>query len=993
MGNEHQAQTRRRSGPTPQSRAPTRIQQSSTHGVGPNPAEMQRRVGNRGAQAWLAEHRGVQAEHEEGQESAEQLTDDQLREIIGEEHLIEACRQNPRHSRRLGFLTPRRRNFLDLVPGWEDYTPGSEDFALAVARYQHDNSLEVDGQMGPDTWRHFVSTHEELDFDPDELEARWGTARDISELVSIDWYGNVEEFVFHAFSAIAPAALGRLGLAEVVRQDLETQIVDQLYQIHEELGSGVRAALEGRFLRVQVTGTIAVSNRVVTLTPLLPDRPQVIESRATTPADPVRTGIDYIASYINDPSRRAAIRDIDSPGVTAIIHASRMANTLVRQMGLNSQQIRQVLDGLRQDNPDLFRLALLHNRFLDELSDRQISGLDSYRQEFTGWYYSVARTITSAVGGEFVDDPNMAGIVADTAIGLIPVFDQITDARDIAAHLYKLTTRPGEVGRPMRWLGVGLSLIGVIPEVGSAIRGVFRLLMQGARRFGDRLAGNLGEIATGAYRLLQRTLPNLTTRLRELHQSVNRRWASWVERATEIWNDIGRRGSGLANFLLRISRQTWDRIIDAGRRMLPSQLTRAKALFDSVITRIGSAGRRAGEAVSRGGRATLEQIGRARDRILRLSSGGRMRIAQRALAESTARLDTLERRLADAVSEGSEELDRISREVSEEVAEINADLERRMTELGGEGAEETVEETAEAVAGREARREIGEPSARQTELFERSRSMDLDELFDNPDLLNNELREVSARISHPIAARAEIEVTLPNGHTWRRHENGRWCRNFEPGVGEACIINLDVDVDEILGLNWEEGMSEGGEFIAGEMNISTRMRRPRSAEQVPSFNELNLTADQLNAVRRISGQFLSTRLRTLWREIIENNPRAQTDMEEVRRLFNQNRIEESRRLARAVYNRARSRFWRKVRKDVAAKTELRGAGLRFAGSRGSAPFWEFPDGYKERLTLEHSTRVLDDPRRAVDSDNFQLVPFRENVNTLEWIRSLDEFIQ
>ena len=55
MGDQRQAKSRSKAGPSRQSQAPVRTQQTALRGVGWSPEVLQQRLGNRGTQAWLAE--------------------------------------------------------------------------------------------------------------------------------------------------------------------------------------------------------------------------------------------------------------------------------------------------------------------------------------------------------------------------------------------------------------------------------------------------------------------------------------------------------------------------------------------------------------------------------------------------------------------------------------------------------------------------------------------------------------------------------------------------------------------------------------------------------------------------------------------------------------------------------------------------------------------------------------------------------------------------
>jgi hypothetical protein len=91
-----------------------------------------------------------------------------------------------------------------------------------------------------------------------------------------------------------------------------------------------------------------------------------------------------------------------------------------------------------------------------------------------------------------------------------------------------------------------------------------------------------------------------------------------------------------------------------------------------------------------------------------------------------------------------------------------------------------------------------------------------------------------------------------------------------------------------------------------------------------------------------------------------------------------------RRVARELYNLHRNRFWNAVRNNAEARAYLESAGWRVGES--GVPVNRFTG---EQLTLEHSTRVVDDPRRALAADNLMFSPRSENVTLLEQLRALE----
>ena len=85
--------------------------------------------------------------------------------------------------------------------------------------------------------------------------------------------------------------------------------------------------------------------------------------------------------------------------------------------------------------------------------------------------------------GDFEEDPSTGEIVAGAAITMIPVVDQIADVRDIVANLYKLSSEDGRRDE-WTWLALVATLVGLVPVFGSALKGVFKLILGSLRRGG-----------------------------------------------------------------------------------------------------------------------------------------------------------------------------------------------------------------------------------------------------------------------------------------------------------------------------------------------------------------------------------------------------------------------------------------------------------------------------------------------------------------------------
>ncbi|WP_298890063.1 DUF4157 domain-containing protein [uncultured Serinicoccus sp.] len=140
---------------------------------------------------------------------------------------------------------------------------------------------------------------------------------------------------------------------------------------------------------------------------------------------------------------------------------------------------------------------------------------------------SVLEAIGGGLMGEFNEDPSFAEIGVDLGVSLIPVLDQVSDARDLSAHLWYLGSRDGEVARPMRWVGLAFTLIGLIPEVGSAIKGASKLLIAGGRsalRHADELLA-----------LARRALGSGSASLAGFARYIRRNWRGWVRSGQRAW--------------------------------------------------------------------------------------------------------------------------------------------------------------------------------------------------------------------------------------------------------------------------------------------------------------------------------------------------------------------------------------------------------------------------------------------------------------------------
>ena len=181
--------------------------------------------------------------------------------------------------------------------------------------------------------------------------------------------------------------------------------------------------------------------------------------------------------------------------------------------------------------------------------------------------------------------------------------------------------------------------------------------------------------------------------------------------------------------------------------------------------------------------------------------------------------------------------------------------------------------------------------------------------------------------------------------------------------------------------------------FAGHADVSEPSAMGRNegrSESRTSLEAVTLTPAQRAAATELHGQRLGSDLSDAWSAT--TNPRETADRATIRGHVEAGRMEEARVLAREAFDRHRSRFWRRVRRTPGLRRLFTDAGMEFAGGSG-APVYRDPATGEilDRMTLEHSTRLADDPLSALSGSNLQTVLGDENSVMLEFIRRADVF--
>lgn len=169
------------------------------------------------------------------------------------------------------------------------------------------------------------------------------------------------------------------------------------------------------------------------------------------------------------------------------------------------------------------------------------------REEERTWD-EVLKPFKDAIKGEWEQDPSTAGMLLDTSLGLIPIVDQGLDLRDIIAHIYMLSGKR-EYNNPMRWVGLALTLIGVVPEVGSAVKGVAKIAIKKGAKALDKLVEPLSAVA--------KVSSNITELATIFRNTMKLNWSLWVTKSKSAFDQCI---AVVEGFLKRVGDSAHDRI-------------------------------------------------------------------------------------------------------------------------------------------------------------------------------------------------------------------------------------------------------------------------------------------------------------------------------------------------------------------------------------------------------------------------------------------------
>jgi hypothetical protein len=178
-----------------------------------------------------------------------------------------------------------------------------------------------------------------------------------------------------------------------------------------------------------------------------------------------------------------------------------------------------------------------------------------------------------AVQGDFNDNRTTGQIVVDAAISMIPLVDQVCDVRDLIANCKKLHEDESD---SWGWVSLVLTLIGLVPFVGSLVKGVLKVFFAFVRRAGGTAIAKAVEGAmTWVITLLRRKEFQKYLKLHQVDEVF-----SWLAKEIRTVKSKLRPTQLLAAFDTAI--RTLDTLVKKVED-IPVVGKRAKSEFDTVV--------------------------------------------------------------------------------------------------------------------------------------------------------------------------------------------------------------------------------------------------------------------------------------------------------------------------------------------------------------------------------------------------------------------------
>jgi hypothetical protein len=358
------------------------------------------------------------------------------------------------------------------------------------------------------------------------------------------------------------------------------------------------------------------------------------------------------------------------------LYAPRAAGNIHAFLGDNFRLYIRLFQRIHDDEPELWELwqeGGFGSLVIRQLAQQYgIRGLERYQyHELTA-----IETLHLAIVGEWYrgqinvegqrEGQELSVIGLGTGIRMVPGLDQVLDVSDLSAVIYYMSMDDEYFDDPMSWLNLGLTLFGVIPELGSFVRGVGKALVTGVRR---TLASSVGRSGyrgiARIYNALQRRFPDIVEDAIDLLGRIGRHWDEWVAVALRNWSEALGTARGFFGRLSDSLVEGIDRIRQATPRRLSEGFARLRELFTGFLSFASDTARRGMEAVS-------ARYARIRSRLQGLTATGRLlREVERLDRPVAERILALQNAIDSALRGGDTgRVDELLDELEEAVAQV-----------------------------------------------------------------------------------------------------------------------------------------------------------------------------------------------------------------------------------------------------------------------------------------------------------------------------------
>lgn len=197
----------------------------------------------------------------------------------------------------------------------------------------------------------------------------------------------------------------------------------------------------------------------------------------------------------------------------------------------------------------------------------------------SGRLSSVLDWVWGALQGDFNEDPSLGQIAFGTVVTLIPFVDQAGDIRDIVANLKKLVL-DGRWDEFFVWLSLILTIIGCVPEIGSAAKGVLKAVFKSgpdlskvvrmlnwvgeghAIRWLREVLGDLRLLANRAAEKIVEILAALSSQISRLKQFVREAAARTLDKILHSIEECMKRVSGMIERFVEFFQPKLKKMID-----------------------------------------------------------------------------------------------------------------------------------------------------------------------------------------------------------------------------------------------------------------------------------------------------------------------------------------------------------------------------------------------------------------------------------------------